>query len=61
MDNCDCISEGESLGAAARAHHEEVAHLPNDLAGPIRVTLARAEESIPNSSTFPGGAIFAPK
>ena len=35
--------------------------LPNDLSGPIRVTLARAEESIPSSSAFPGGATYEPK
>jgi ATP-dependent DNA ligase len=35
-----------------------VAALPSDLAGPVVVALARAEETIPAASALPGGALY---
>src|SRR4051794_19914210 len=32
--------------------------LPADLRGPVRLALAKAEESIPSSTAFPGRAFF---
>lgn len=35
--------------------------LPRDLHGPVTVTLARSEPSIPAASSMPGGAVYEPK
>src|SRR3954451_16579909 len=45
----------------AEGHRQTVQPLPPDLAGPVRVVLAKAEDAIPGPDRLPGGCVYEPK